>query len=414
MNTRELIILGATGHLSQQKLLPAVRSWRARNSKTELLLYLVGRGKLRDPQDNEVTVQIESYSDLAPLAKELPKELSERRVFYLALPPDQILTAIRGLSEAGLLADPKSGVAIEKPFGSSLETAQELWKKLAEHVDLRQLYLVDHYLGKETVQNILAFRFDNGAFAPLWSNSHVDHVQITVAEDGGIAERAAYYDKAGAIHDFLQNHLLQLVAYLTMERPEGLKWNALSDAKLAALKAITCDTSQTVIGQYEGYLQEKGVAEQSQTETFVATVLEVANDRWRGVPFYVRTGKGLARRVAEISVVFKASKESLFGGEQPQVLTFRIQPDEGIGFTFNVKELRQRMRTQVTEMTFCYPEVSPDAYEQLLDDVLDGDTLFALRSDVIEESWRITEQLTSAIKEWKLPLRTYPVGSWGP
>ncbi len=416
------------------------------------------------------------YERLGQLLRQLDQErgIGGNRIFYLATSPDYYPDIIQGLNQAGLVEKDNRNhsqeanqvrpissngqqqqdhnnqereeaaagwtrIVIEKPFGYDLESAKALNRTLLRVFSEEQVYRIDHYLGKETVQNILVFRFSNGIFEPIWNRRYVDNVQITVAEDVGIEGRAGYYETVGALRDMVQNHMLQLLSLTAMEPPVSFEANAVRDEKVKVLHAIPplpLDQvrKNTVRAQYgpgwvhgqlvPGYTQEPGVSPTSLTETFVALKLEVDNWRWAGVPFYLRSGKRLAKRVSEIDIGFKRPPFMLFKNTdvtelQPNVLSIRIQPDEGISLRFGVKVPGSAMRIQGVNMEFQYGSAfageAPEAYERLLLDCMLGDSTLFTRRDEVEAAWGI---ITSILEGWQaqriahLPL--YPAGSWGP
>ena len=364
------------------------------------------------------------------------------RVFYLATPPSQFPIIVRQLGQAGLNMGGHPGafarLIVEKPFGRDLATADELDRQIWQSFAEDQVYRIDHYLGKETVQNILAFRFANRLWEPLWSEQHADHVQITVAESIGIEGRGSYYEEAGAFRDMVVNHMLQLLALVAMEPPVSFEAKAVLDEKAKVLKALRPfapeDVSHwTVRGQYvagpvdgreaPAYQDETGVAAGSRTETFVALRLFVDNWRWAGTPFYLRHGKRLPKRVTEIAVQFKRAPHYPFAaadveGLEPNVLALRIQPDEGITLRFGAKVPGMSNQIRTVNMDFLYDSSffaeSPDAYERLLLDCLLGDHTLFTRADSVEASWTFAAPL---LETWqasdKIP-DPYPAGTWGP
>jgi glucose-6-phosphate 1-dehydrogenase len=319
-------------------------------------------------------------------------------------------------------------VVVEKPFGRDLESARELNRRLLDHFSEEEVYRIDHYLGKETVQNILAFRLGNGLFEPLWNRGHIDHVQILVAEQLGVEERGGYYDRAGALRDMVQNHLLQLLCLVAMEPPGVFAADAVRNEKLKVLQCIRpfdpADLSARVVrGQYEGYTREPGVSPASTTETYAALRLEVDTWRWAGVPFFLRTGKALADRRTEVSIQFHHPPLALFSGVDgshpipPSVLTLRIQPDEGISLSLGLKPPGAGMRLEPVTLDFSYRQRfggdPPAAYERLLLDAIHGDATLFLRGDEVEAAWAVVEPILRGWPEAPPPER-YPRGSWGP
>jgi glucose-6-phosphate 1-dehydrogenase len=371
-------------------------------------------------------------------------------LFYLATAPGYYAPIITNLGESGLLMrqdfyHPTSEgwhrVVVEKPFGHDLASARELIAHMAPYVSERQIYRIDHYLGKETVQNILAFRFANVLFEPVFNQSYVDHVQIMAAESIGVEGRGGYYEEAGALRDMVQSHLLQVLTVVTMEPPAYFNGNAVRDEKVKVLRSVVPPRGQQVAervvrGQYgsgfiggrpvQGYQEERGVNPGSQTETSVALRLEIDNWRWAGVPFYLRTGKRLPRRVTEIAIEFKKVPHLMFqsvpGADRfdlsPNTLTIRIQPDEGISLRFAAKVPGATTQLRTVRMDFFYGssfgEAVADAYERLLLDAMLGDpTLFA-RRDEVEEAWNIVQPILDAWAEGISPTVTYEAGTWGP
>ncbi len=366
------------------------------------------------------------------------------RVFYLATPPSLFAGIVEQLGAAGLGRSPAGSggwtrIIVEKPFGHDLESARRLNERLHAVFDERQVYRIDHYLGKETVQNLLVFRFANGIFEPIWSRRYVDHVQITVAESVGVEGRGDYYEEAWVLRDMFQNHLMQLLALTAMEPPVALDADAVRDEKVKVLRAVRPIAGEealrrTVRGQYAagyvggrpvpGYREEPSVSPASTTETFAAVKLEIDSWRWAGVPFYLRSGKRMPRRVTEIAVVFKEAPLALFGhtdGDRvaANVLAFRIQPDEGIALRFAAKQPGFATRIRWVTMDFRYGTSfgiePPAAYERLLLDCMLGDATLFTREDEVESAWRI---VTPVLEAWRgrpvAGLPGYEAGSWGP
>lgn len=361
------------------------------------------------------------------------------RLYYLATPPRFFADIIARLGAAGMAQDQGDGaghttawrrVIIEKPFGHDLASAQALNQAvhavLAEH----QIYRIDHYLAKETVQNILVFRFANTMFEPIWNRNYIDHVQITVAETVDVGHRAGYYDQAGVLRDMFQNHLMQLLALVGMEPPASFDANAIRDEKVKTMRAVrpltpTEMTSQTVRAQYEGYGATEGVAANSQTPTYAALELHIDNWRWQGVPFYLRSGKALAQKTSEIIIQFKRPPHMMFpispeGPLRSNYLALCIQPHEGFHQRFEVKVPGREITMRPVDMDFHYdeaftPDSVPEAYETLLLNALEGDATLFTRSDGIEAAWRVIDPILQAWQtEASPPLATYAPGSWGP
>jgi glucose-6-phosphate 1-dehydrogenase len=364
----------------------------------------------------------ETYRRLSEQLARLDVEADTRsnRLFYLATPPVLYSLIAEHLGLAGLNhSDPGwTRIIIEKPFGRDLASARQLNMSVHDVFDESQIYRIDHYLGKETVQNLMAFRFGNAIFEPLWNRNYVESVQITMAESIGVAHRAGYYDQAGVLRDMLQNHLLQLLTLTAMEPPSAFNARQLRDEKVKVLQAVRpLHPADYVLGQYEGYREEEGVAPDSITPTFVALRLHVDNWRWQGVPFYLRTGKSLARKVTEITLQFKPVPHLLFADDgewAANSLSLCVQPNEGMHLVFQTKVPGAGMRTAPVDMEFHYSNrfgehSLPEAYERLLLDALQGDASLFARSDEIELAWSLVDPLT-------VPRRpdSYVPGSQGP
>lgn len=467
------VLFGATGDLAARKLFPSLAElFDAGFFPPDFTILGIGRkAKTDEAFRQEVAASLAKFRSKAAaseaflahiayqaadaaepttfpiLAKRLAVFGHEReRVFYLATDPHLFGPIVAALADVELLQPGAARVVIEKPFGHDLDSALALDRELATHLRPEQLYRIDHYLGKDTVQNLLAFRFGNALFEPLFHRQHVDHVQITVAETVGMeGKRGAFYDRAGALRDVVQNHMLQLLALVTMEPPATLTARDITDAKVLSLRSLVPMEKKTISrralrGQYiagsidgqtvRGYRDEEGVATSSRTETYAALHAEIENWRWAGVPFLLRTGKRLAQRVTEIAVTFKLPPLRLFrtlecAGDfcnltetQPNVLSFQIQPKEGIAISFSAKRPGMSLDLNRVCLTFDYRssfnQALPEAYERLLLDALRGDPSLFTRSDELEASWRFITPILKAWEADETPPPTYPAGSWGP
>ena len=384
-----------------------------------------------------------TFARLRAQLEELDRTRSTRgnRLYYFATPPSAFPTLLRQLKSAGLINPPNDSrftrVVIEKPFGRDLASARALNRLVLETCDERQVFRIDHYLGKETVQNLLVFRFANSIFEPIWHRRFVDHVQITAGEELGIEGRGRYYEEAGILRDMIQNHVLQLVCLTGMEPPVAFDADAVRDEKIKVLRGVeTFDTPEqvarhVVLGQYTagsiggmdvpGYQQEKDVAPGSRTPTFVAMRLNVRSWRWDGVPFYIRSGKRMPKRATEIAVHFQPLPHSLFGegATQPNVLIVRVQPEEGIALRFSVKVPGERYRPRTVSMDFRYGATFgmtvPEAYERLLLDAMRGDQTLFTRRDEVEAAWKIVDSILKGTESPEFPPpHPYPAGTWGP
>ena len=468
-----IVIFGATGDLTRRKLVPALYNLRREgllNANTTILgfarrdwsddyfrtlLFDEGnkhsRTHITSPTWDGFSQRIhyirstfeaaEGYQELARRLDAIDEAQGTRgnRLFYLATPPESYEDIINQLGAAGLAQSPGSGwtrIIVEKPFGHDLASALHLNHVLHEVFSEHQIYRIDHYLGKETVQNLLVFRFANGLFEPLWNRRYIDHVQITVAESIGVEGRGGYYEQAGAIRDMVQNHMMHLLSLTAMEPPVGgASADAVRDEKVKVLRAVRPiaphDVNQyTVRGRYTAgpgtapaYLDETGVTPDSTTETYVAMRFEIESWRWAGVPFYLRTGKRMPVRASEISVTFRRAPLMLFqdgpkSRATPNELAIRIQPNEGIALRFNGKVPGQAGDIRPVTMNFSYVDEfgseSPEAYERLLLDALTGDSTLFTRSDEVETSWSLINPI---IEGWQMlgsPIHEYVGGSWGP
>ena len=402
----------------------------------ERRLFFVA-GSLQDPK---------AYKALRQRLEQIETDLKlpGNRIFYLAIPPTSIADAVEGLRSAGLVQPPSSEgpfsrVIVEKPIGRDLDSARKINEAVSRVFDESQIFRIDHYLGKETVQNLLVLRFANSIFEPIWNYKFIDHVQITVAEAEGVGTRATYYEEAGALRDMVQNHILQLLCLVAMEPPHSLDADVVRNARMEVLRCLRPIMGKdiekyTVRAQYgpgkvngedvPGYRREPGVKPDSTTETYVAINLFVENWRWSGVPWYLRTGKGLAKRASEIAVFFKPIPQILFNANpaaplDPNILVMKIQPEEGLTLRIICKVPGTKAKTNPVELHFQYGEAfavpSPEAYERLLLDVMAGDASLFMRRDAVEASWA---WITGILEGWDTFgtkwLPEYPVGSWGP
>jgi glucose-6-phosphate 1-dehydrogenase len=469
-----LVIFGATGDLARRKLLPALYNLAADGALPERfrLVGVARRSKRHEDYRAECEEAIRAFSRRPPdeqvlkafleqvsyvpgtfddgavytrLGKELDgfdEEAGERlnRAFYLATAPEFFSVIVGQLGGSGLSrrAEADVRVIIEKPFGTTLAEATALNKRVLSVFDETQVFRIDHYLGKETVQNIFAFRFANGMFEPLWNRNYIASVQITAAEDLGIGSRAGYYDESGALRDLIQNHMLQLLCHVAMEPPVNFTAEEVRNEKVKVLEAIAAPTPEQIPhmaarAQYArghaggedvpGYTEEEGVPEDSTTETFAALRLEVDNWRWAGVPFYLRTGKRLARKLTEIAVTLKPVPHLAFSqdgslGVRPNQLVLGVQPNEGVTLQLGAKIPGTRMVIRPVNMEFLYGtsflSQSPEAYERLITDAMRGDATLFTRNDEVEAQWRICDPIVRTWASQPGPLPKYEAGSQGP
>ncbi|HAY78853.1 MAG TPA: glucose-6-phosphate dehydrogenase [Planctomycetaceae bacterium] len=375
--------------------------------------------------------QPDDYTRLKAFLETLEAQQPTTRIYYLSTSPKLYADAVQQLGQAGL-ADESHGdrrIVVEKPFGTDLATARQLNAALHQVFAERQVYRIDHYLGKETVQNMLVLRFANSIFEPIWNRNYIDHVQITVAEEVTVGRRGGYYDTSGVLRDMFQNHLLQLMMITAMEAPSRFDADLVRDEKVKVLRAVRslagADFARdTVRGQYAGYLQEAGVPPDSQTATFAAIKLHVDNWRWQGVPFYLRSGKGMSCRTTQIVIQFREPPLTLFGDKarkhmDANRLVIQVQPAEGIQLHFQTKVPDAGMRVRMTDLDFSFREAFsgaiPDAYQRLLLDAVKGDASLFARSDEVELAWSIIDPIIAA---WRSPaapeLQVYEQDMWGP
>ncbi len=464
------VIFGATGNLASNKLLPALYHLEARNRLPADLHFVafsrrdwtieqwcdhmctVVRSKLGESYDADTYKRFarrfhymrgevhdeEAYARLKEAMSSPRMGFCSNVVFYLAIKPTEFAAVVNHLGRANLNKSwGRHRIVVEKPFGEDIESAHVLNELLHRNFDEEQIYRIDHYLGKETVQNLLVFRFANTLIEPLWNRNFIDHVQITVAEDIGIDNRADYYDKAGALRDMLQNHLMQLLTVVAMEPPAALEADALRDEKVKVLRSIRPISKRAVHAhafraQYAsgnlggqpvlGYQQEPGVERNSITETYVAAKFYVDNWRWRGVPFYLRTGKRLARPMQLIAIRFRHPPQQLFRETplesiSPNWLLLSIQPNESMRMEIHVKQPGLGMDTRMLQLNASYrldDERPLDAYEALLLDVIEGDRTLFIRFDEVEWAWRVVDPIVKYWAQERDFIHTYPAGSWGP
>jgi len=469
-----LVIFGATGDLTHRKLIPALYNLAVEGNLPSAL-NVIGVAR-REKSDEEFRAELKSSTSTfsrSPVHNdhwekfslslsyhrgefhtfdaylELAKKLSDyesrndmpaNRLFYFAVAPDQFEVILHNLKQSGLSKPQENSwtrVIIEKPFGTNLQTARHLNKLVHDSFPESSTYRIDHYLGKETAQNMMVLRFANSIFEPVWNSKHIHHVQITAAESLGVEGRAGYYDQAGALRDMVQNHLLQLLTLTAMEPPMSMHADSIRDEKVKVLKSLRPLREDTVFknvvrAQYTegmilnqsvlGYKKEPGVAQNSTTETYVALNIGIDNWRWAGVPFFIRAGKRMPKAGTEIAIVFKEIPPVLFNTMghhlDANVLLIRIQPDEGISFTMSAKTPGSRLHIEPVKMDFHYTtsfaKANPEAYERLLLDAMNGDATLFARSDEVEEAWTFIDGIEEAWNISSDDLDFYPGGSWGP
>jgi glucose-6-phosphate 1-dehydrogenase len=464
-----ITVFGASGDLTQKKLLPALANLFGRGLLDEDFFCLgCGRKKLTDSDFGKIVAQSiknisigisenqkadflnrfhyvsgdyssgQLYADIEQKLSELGNKDDKNfgRIFYLSLPPFLYADVVENLGKSGLNKSKDGGfvrLVVEKPFGRDLQSASELNDCLSKWFSEEQIYRIDHYLGKETVQNILMFRFANSIFEPIWNRNYIDHIQITIAESGGVGTRGSYYDKSGAFRDMFQNHMLSMLSLVTMEPPVSFQAEHIRDEKVQLLRSIRPFSIEpwnedVVMGQYTqgeidgkkvcGYRQEKDVDGKSPIETYAAARLFVDNWRWRDVPFYLRTGKRLARRVTEIAIVFKKAPHVMFKSvgidELPaNVLVLKIQPQEGISLSFEAKRPGAKLCMGTLSMDFNYAEIfgsqPPDAYQRLLLDCMAGDQTLFTRIDDVKLAWELVDKVLAPRQQDSEPY-FYPAG----
>ncbi len=457
--TNTIVIFGASGDLTQRKLVPALFSLY-RKGRLPADVKIVGYAR-RPYTNEEFRTQLrdgvkqfaasgfdatmwESFSNRLFYTKgdlgtpsdfenfqAFLKKLENgpaNRLYYLATSPDFYGAIVKNLGSAGLANEEEvwRRIVIEKPFGHDLDTALKLTEEIQRVFEERQIYRIDHYLGKETAQNILFFRFANTIFELVWNRNYIDNVQITVAESVDVGHRAGYYDQSGVLRDMFQNHILQLLALVAMEPPASFNADVVRNEKVKVLSAIRpLDLKETVRAQYKGYRQAEGVAPNSQTPTYAALKLNIDNWRWKNIPFYLRSGKALAKKNSEIVIEFNSPPHVMFNlapGKKlmPNMLSLKIQPDEGIHLKFETKVPDSALDTRSVDMDFHYSESFgknslPDAYERLLIDAVNGDASLFTRSDEIENAWKLIDPIVKGWETQATPaLAMYESGTWGP
>ncbi|MBL8099926.1 MAG: glucose-6-phosphate dehydrogenase [Anaerolineales bacterium] len=456
-----IIIFGASGDLTQRKLIPSLFNlFRKRRTPKELKIIGFGATEFSDDAFREHLLsglkkfagyeftneewnlfapnlcyisgkyaELEHFKKLSEQLKKFENNEEANRLYYMALPPSIFPTIIDNLDKSNLLHENGAWrrVVLEKPFGTDLESAITLNKQVHKALNEKQIYRIDHYLGKETVQNILFTRFANTIYEPIWNRNYIDHVQITVAEKVGLEHRAGFYDGVGVLRDMFQNHLLQLLTLVAMEPPASFSASALRNEKVKVLSAIKPMTPEqvstnTVRAQYKGYSQEKDVSAESTTSTYAALRLFINNWRWQGIPFYLRSGKNLAEKQSQIIIQFKEPPLAMFPMQtmKPNILVLYLQPDEGVHLRFEAKAPDKVNETRSVDMEFHYDDAFgksaiPESYERLLLDAIQGDASLFTRADEVETAWSIIDPI---LQTWEThqtpPLAVYKPSSWGP
>jgi glucose-6-phosphate 1-dehydrogenase len=434
----DLVIFGASGDLAQRKIMPSLKRLAYRDGMP-LRVIGVGRSAQSTTRFRDIVRRRSGSARLAATAEWVKLDYRSKAtytglkkllagagsvVFYLATPPETFSDIIRGLGQSGLATkgDPSRRIVVEKPLGHDLESARKLDAQLAKAFEEQQIFRIDHYLAKDTVQNVLAFRFSNSLFEPVWNRNLVETIQITVAEEEGIRKRAGYYDQTGAVRDVIQNHVLQLLALVTMEPPTTFDPEYVRRAKRAALRAMSpISPASAVRGQYIGYVEEEAVDNDSRRETYAAARLSIENWRWDGVPIFIRTGKALKRRVTEVVIKLRDAPHLRIGGNRqrgiPSLIVIRIQPDEGITIRIGAKRPGTRFEMVPAGMKLDYKRLTkgplPDAYENVLSEVLAGGHSAFPGAEEIELQWEIVDPLLRAWESEGHP-EPYARGSWGP
>lgn len=468
-----LVVFGGAGDLSHKKLLPALYNLSLDGDLPDRFAIVgFSMEKLDDEayrqfardgieQNSRRPLTADAWNKFAPRLhfvsgtfseagdyQKLKQNLGEfdrtlgtggNHIFYFAVPPQFIDSCSAGLTAAGMISRPHSEkpftrVVVEKPIGRDLASAAEINSQLARHFDESQIFRIDHYLGKETVENLMVLRFANAIFEPVWSARFIDHVQITVAEQEGVGTRAAYYEQAGALRDMVQSHILQVLCIIAMEPPRSIHPEAVRDAKIDVIRSLrafeTVDVERFVVrGQYDeglvggekvrAYRAEERIAPDSSVETFVALKCYVENWRWAGVPFYLRTGKRMAKRASEVAIFFKHVPRVLYNARPasplaPNVLSIRIQPDEGLSLNIVSKQPGAALKLGPVKVDFHYSSASPEAYETLLRDIIVGDQTLFMRRDTVEAAWSFIQNILDAWAVSSSDPCPYAAGSWGP